>query len=186
MSEKREVLLLVLGCDLDEDGFMLGWETEMRCRYAATIYHQFKTEGHKVTVITAAGKADPALYPDQTETMAQMMRNLMAFSACEVHQFDISVIEDPNGNIWGTKAELRTALEYQRKLADDGIASELHVVTSWYHCLRVRAISHFGFRKRIVTHGMWDIFIWNAMIEVPKLFIELLRLWWRDPDPLFV
>jgi uncharacterized SAM-binding protein YcdF (DUF218 family) len=174
---RKRTILVVLACDLDEDGMMLGLETVTRCARAAEVYNNLTSRGEKVTVVISAGMADPEHYPSQERSMAEMMRDSLAWSY-GVNALDILVFRQEDGsNIWGSRAEIESAVIHRAVLHTlDKIHVEhepIHVVTSWYHAPRIRLIAR-AMNTKVKVHTTWGR-LSMAVQEIWKIPGEWLR-----------
>lgn len=125
---------MVLGCDLAQNGAKLGPETIARCERALTRYHELTAEGKAPALLMNAGIGSRARYPRQSETMAIMMADW--FITRDVPYSSLHCGFSPL--IWGTRAEVRCALDYacfQRQFG------AVEFVSSAYHLRRIALIA---------------------------------------------
>lgn len=139
--------IVVLGCDLSDRGTKLGPETIARCEHALKRYQELVAEGSYVVLIMSPGMANMGHYSQQKDTMAIMMADW--FSERALSYGRLHCVFSPL--TWGTRAEVRTALDYVLFLSQNGEIpfKQIEFVSSAYHLRRVRLLA-----KRIITQRL--------------------------------
>ena len=130
-----ETMIVVLGRDLADGGTKLGPETLARCECALTRYRELLSEGEEPGLLMNAGRNRKS-YPKQQDTMAVMMADW--FAAHDVPWQSLHFVF--NSLIWGTRAEVRSALDYVcffRREFDVVL-----FVSSGYHLRRIQLIAN--------------------------------------------
>jgi hypothetical protein len=125
---------MVLGCDLAHGGKALGPETIARCERALTRYRELTADGHTPDLMMNAGMASNDHYPRQKDTMAIMMADW--FIARGVFFPSLHCVFSPY--IWGTRAEVRNAIDYA---CFHGQFGTVEFVSSAYHLRRIALIA---------------------------------------------
>lgn len=148
--------IVVLGCDLVDGGSALGPESIARCAVGLLRRQQYNKFRKRTEIILTAGMGDRKNYPRQKKTMAGMMAEW--FVANGVPRNEIFVEPDPD--VWGTRAELRSAI---RRLRSHGQLNYVELVSSEYHARRIKLVAEriamiagvypkFGFGTFVTDH----------------------------------
>jgi hypothetical protein len=129
-----ETAIMVLGCDLADDGGKLGPETIARCECALKRFLELVSGGAEPGLVMNAGE-NKKRYPKQKDTMAMMMADWFVAHgvSCRSLHFVFSPL------IWGTRAEVRSALDYTCFFHRE--FDEVEFVSSGYHLRRIQLIA---------------------------------------------
>lgn len=178
---------MVLGCDLAEGGAALGPETIARCASALERYRELIAEGKTPALVMNAGMGNKRHYPKQKDTMAIMMADWffardVAFSSLHCGFSRL---------IWGTRAEVRSALDY---LYFHGEFNSIEFVSSGYHLRRIELIARrilarakgcAGAPQLSVSCIQTPYFSLKAFLEIRNLpgefLLGLIRKDWYEP-----
>jgi hypothetical protein len=149
--------LLVLACDLTENGAALGRDAVSRCKQAILYAKQF---GGMPTFVTSAGMANRENFPDQEMPMAYMQRVWLQENFLKYgyhHKPEVLSPSDETRCVWSTRAEIACGLKliendtmtfgHGRSIRPHTGPLEIVLVTSWYHAPRTRFVAWDELRK---------------------------------------
>ena len=154
--------IIVLGCDLVNGGASLGPETTARCRKAMLQWAILSRRSLDPMLIMTPGiSPDRARYPNQRETMAAMMASW--FMRQGVRRGSLSWCF--SGNVWGTRAELRSAIwlivsQVEKMQLDFPVHVE--IVSSSYHLRRIGLVT-----RRIIKNAKREHLMSVSLQGVP-------------------